>query len=68
MLPPYQYIWDWDLILGCAVKAISSQGVRSPCLHLMKRMNMNVPSEIISPHIASLVVTKVTFGNEFLWD
>ena len=40
-------------------------------VHIMKtqlRMNMNVPSEMISPYIASLVVTKVTFGNEFLWD
>ena len=27
---PYLKIWDWDLIFGCAVKAISSQGVHSP--------------------------------------
>ena len=26
----YLNIWDWDLILGCGVKAISSPGVRSP--------------------------------------
>ena len=25
-------IWDWDLIFGCAVKEISSPGVRSPCV------------------------------------
>ena len=25
-------IWEWELIFGCAVKAISSPGVRSPCL------------------------------------
>ena len=31
MLPPYLKIWDWDLIFGCAVKAISSPGIRSPC-------------------------------------
>ena len=24
MLRPYLKIWDWDLIFGCAVKAISS--------------------------------------------
>ena len=27
---PYLKIWDWDLIFGRAVKAISSLGVRSP--------------------------------------
>ena len=30
MLRPYLKIWDWDLIFGRAVKAISSLGVRSP--------------------------------------
>ena len=30
MIWPYLKIWDWDLIFGCAVKAISSLGVRSP--------------------------------------
>ena len=30
MLQPYLRIWDWDLIFGRAVKAISSPGVRSP--------------------------------------
>ena len=30
MLRPYLKIWDWDLIFGHAVKAISSLGVRSP--------------------------------------
>ena len=30
MLWPYLKIWDWDLIFGRAVKAISSSGVRSP--------------------------------------
>ena len=32
MLRPYLKIWDWDLIFGLAVKAISSLGVRSPWL------------------------------------
>ena len=32
MLQPYQKILDWDLIFGHAVKAISSLGVRSPCI------------------------------------
>ena len=30
MLWPYLKIRDWDLIFGCAVKAFSSLGVRSP--------------------------------------
>ena len=37
MLRPYLKIWDWDLILGRAVKAISSRGVRSPCLSSLTR-------------------------------
>jgi hypothetical protein len=36
MLRPYLKIWDWDLIFGRAVKAISSLGVRSPCYKLSK--------------------------------
>ena len=30
MLRSYLKIWDWDLIFGRAVNAISSPGVRSP--------------------------------------
>ena len=30
MLRLYKKFWDWDLIFGRAVKAISSPGVRSP--------------------------------------
>ena len=30
MLPLYLKIWDWDSILGHAVKAISSPGIRRP--------------------------------------
>ena len=30
MLRPYLQIWEWELIFGRAVKAISSLGVRSP--------------------------------------
>ena len=33
MLRPYLKIWDWDLIYGRAVKAISSLGVRSRWHH-----------------------------------
>ena len=36
MLPPYLKIWDWDWVLGRAVKAISSVGVRSPCYRRTK--------------------------------
>ena len=31
MLRPYLKIWEWEWIFGCAVKVISSPGVRSPC-------------------------------------
>ena len=31
MLRPYLKIWEWELIFGRTVKAISSPGVRSPC-------------------------------------
>ena len=31
MLRPYLKMWEWELIFGLAVKAISSPGVRSPC-------------------------------------
>ena len=44
MLQPYLKIWDQDLILGRAVKAISSLGVGSPwprerklCINLQSR-------------------------------
>ena len=30
MLWPNQKIWEWELIFGHAVKAISSLGIRSP--------------------------------------
>ena len=30
MFQPYLKIWEWELIFGRAVKAISSPGVRSP--------------------------------------
>ena len=30
MLRPYQKIWNWDLIFGCAAKDISLPGIRSP--------------------------------------
>ena len=36
MLRPYLYIWDWEMIFGRAVKAISSPGVRSPCVKCKK--------------------------------
>ena len=35
MLRPYLKIWEWELIIGRAVKAISSPGVRSLCLRPM---------------------------------
>ena len=35
MLQPYLKIWEWEWIFGCAVKVISSSGVRSPWLKLL---------------------------------
>ena len=37
MLRPYLKIWEWEWIFGCAVKAISSLGIRSPCLKIFFR-------------------------------
>ena len=34
MVRPYLKIWEWELIFGRAVKAISSLGVRSPWFRL----------------------------------
>ena len=34
MLWPYLKIWEWEWFFGRAVKAISSLGVRSPCLRI----------------------------------
>ena len=61
----YLKTWDWDLIFGPAVKAISSPGVRSPCpelftLHWKMRdsdlirffqngTQIKIPSEVIQP-------------------
>ena len=42
MLPPYLKIWDWDWIFGRAVKAISSLGVRSPCIQIKNASSKNV--------------------------
>jgi hypothetical protein len=35
MLRSYLKIWDWELSFGRAVKRISSSGVRSPCVHVI---------------------------------
>ena len=37
MLRPYLKTWDWELIFGRAVKAISSPCVRSPCTYLSRQ-------------------------------
>ena len=36
MLRQYLKIWEWEWIFGHEVKAISSPGVHSPCLHLIQ--------------------------------
>ena len=49
MLQPYLKIWDWELIIGRAVKAISSPGVRSPCF------------STFDSFLAGLVCTEIDF-------
>ena len=39
MLRPYLEICDWDWILGCALKALSSLGVRSPWIYRFTTAN-----------------------------
>ena len=50
MLQPYPKIWEWEWIFDCAVKAISSPGVRSPCLILF-----NAPNAALSTSFVGLV-------------
>ena len=42
--------WDWDLIFGLAVKAISSLGVCSPCLVLLEYFIWNCVFLTVQPH------------------
>ena len=67
MLRPYLKIWDWDLILGRAVKAISSPGVRSP-LHKVRRLRLStivVLSTTTKNSVPSLQVT--AFNYLYYW-
>ena len=47
MLWPHLKIWDWDWILGRAVKAISSLGVRSPWLRPFLLVHLSSFKKII---------------------
>ena len=47
MLRPYLKIWEWEGIFGRAVKAISSLGVRSPCLLLLLGHQIGSTSNIV---------------------
>ena len=56
MLLPYLYIWDWDLIFGRAVKAISSPGVRTPWQSLMYLSQlMAIRNNLLSAFIESAI-------------
>ena len=45
MLQPNLKIWDWELIFGHAMKAISSTGVRSPwCRACVRNLDLRVQS------------------------
>ena len=37
MLWPYLKLWEWELIFSRALKAISSLGVRSPCMYVAEK-------------------------------
>ena len=54
MLRPYLKVWDWDLIFGCAVKVISSPGVRSPCIFPSIRMGKRKAPHNIAIHVPNL--------------
>ena len=50
-LRPYLKIWEWELIFGRAVKAISSPGVRSPCYYIsdLSFLELGKSSSIMPP-------------------
>ena len=58
MLRQYLKIWDWDLIFGCAVKAISSLGVRSPCHSPYVIKNRFLVFVLSQNYISGLLSTK----------
>ena len=65
MLPPYLKIWEWEWILGRAVKAISSLGVRSPW---GKRL-MTFPLLILQfwPQWETIKVLRLVWKNDNKW-
>ena len=61
----YQQCSEWELIFGCAVKAISSPGVRSPWIHTCTLLGLHpiffyhqevfeVPNPALSSHEATV--------------
>ena len=63
MLRPNQKIWDWDLIFGRAVKAISSLGVRSPWLTAIQGMNLER-----KVHSYGLSIVDILWLSELLYE
>ena len=61
MLRQYLKIWDWDLIFGRAVKAISTLDVRSLWL------NTNATSETLRSHGALRTAGKLQTFHAKLW-
>ena len=73
MLRPYLQIWEWVLIFGRAVKAISSPCVRSPCLTLLSNSSCTnleqhqffwVPKKV---HLKALRLSKYTVNKVSLY-
>jgi hypothetical protein len=62
-------IWDWDLIFGRAVKAISSPGVRSPCSSAFvnsaakfnQQQNEYIRPKLFETYSSSVIGTNVKF-------
>ena len=70
MFWPYLKIWDWELIFSRAVKAISSPGVRSPCLWLCNQadehnlFNMQRPSSFKTRKLCSF---RIIINKKYCW-
>ena len=67
MLPPYLKIWDWDWIFGCAVKAISSLGVRSPWKNWCKSGSEYSLRIIYECPCSSINLAKLSSNKEWRW-
>ena len=66
MLRPYLKIWDLELISGHAVIAISSPGVRSPCLPWLQARQLNYENPTQIQDSSDLPIIYVNSTNYYL--